>query len=286
METTEKKAALGNSQEVLQGQAPAGLAQKGEAASARSAKGRLWDWAKPLYLLALGYRTRENKQRELLSDILFGALCWVFSVTHGLFGAYPFALSLLAATPKRVLPCYLGALLGCCFMGKVGLLYIVVYSAVPLFRLLLSYPSKRRLFPSPVFFGEEPPLRVLVAASAGLGMAVYECVVAGVFTYTLLFSLAAILLPSLLTFFYIGALDFGVDLSYLLGKGEKGKGAHESGAFFRVSLLVFLYTVALALSRYALFGISLGGCFAAFPTGLSILNAHLCITDCRSLLLR
>ena len=109
-------------------------------------------------------RRRRGKGWELALDLLYGALACALSLTHGLFGVYPFALGLLAATPRRMLPCFLGAALGCYFMGRVGLLYLCVYGAVLLFRLLLSYPFKRRRLPSPALFSEEPALRVLVAA--------------------------------------------------------------------------------------------------------------------------
>lgn len=214
-------------------------------------------------------RRRRGKGWELALDLLYGALACALSLTHGLFGVYPFALGLLAATPRRMLPCFLGAALGCYFMGRVGLLYLCVYGAVLLFRLLLSYPFKRRRLPSPALFSEEPALRVLVAASAGLGMAVYELAVGGIVTYTLLFALGAILLPSLACFFYIGALDYGESLFSLLGKGERSKGNHSSRVFFCLSALVSLYTVALSLMKQSLFGLSLGVAAGAAVTLLA-----------------
>ncbi len=233
----------------------------------------------PFSLLYDAYRRRENKGRELLLDLLFGAMACFLAMTHGLFGAYPFALGLLAATPRRILPCFLGAALGCYFMGSVGVLYLCVYAAVPLFRLLLSYPFKRRPSPPAALFSEEPALRVLIAASAGLGMAIYEFVVAGVMTYTLLFALGTVLLPSLVCFFYIGALDYGVSLPFLLGKEEKGEGAHSSGSFFCVSALVLAYTVALSLMKQEIFGISLGVCFG-FAVSLLVSRRYGALFGC------
>ena len=236
-----------------------GGAKEGEAAASPRAERKARK--SPLALLREAYARRENKGRELALDLAFGAMACFLAQTHGLFGAYPFALGLLAATPRRVLPCFLGAALGCYFMGGVGVLYLFVYAAVPLFRLLLSYPFSWRKAPPTALFSEEPALRILIAASAALGMAIYEFVVAGVVTYTLLFALGVVLLSSLACFFYVGALDYGVTLSFLLGKEEKGDGAHSAKPFFCVSALVLVYTVALSLMKTELFGISLGTLF-------------------------
>ncbi|MBP3436955.1 MAG: SpoIIE family protein phosphatase [Clostridia bacterium] len=217
-------------------------------------------------VLTKEYREREKKSAEFLLDILVGAMVCFLAQTHGLFGAYPFALGYLCAAPRRVFPALIGAGIGCYFLGPVGVLYICVYGAAVLFRLLLSYPYKKRLWHSAGVFQEEPALRVLLAASAGLGMAIYEFTVAGLATYTLLFALGAILLPALLAFFYIGVLDYGVSLGYLWGKNERREGAHASAVYFKISSLVLLYSVSLSLMKHEIFGISLGVCFGVLAT--------------------
>lgn len=217
------------------------------------------------------YRTRVHKSTELFLDLLFALAAGFLAQTHALFGVYPFAIALLAASGKRVFPIFLGTAVGCYFLGAAGPLYLAVYAGVLLLRLLLSYPAHRRFLPpSAALFRELPALRVLSAGLAGLAMAIYELAVAGIASYTMLFALGSVFLPPLLTFVYIGFAESGIGYRQVLGK--EALSPRDSG-FGSVSLLyvelsaaVLLYSISLSLSRFVFFGVSVGTCFMTFVT--------------------
>lgn len=217
------------------------------------------------------YRARDRKSAELFLDLLFALAAGFLSQTHALFGVYPFAIALLTAAGKRVFPVFLGAAVGCYFLGSAGPLYLAVYTGVLLLRMLLSYPMRRRFLPvSTALFREMPALRVLCAGLAGLAMAIYELVVAGIASYTMLFALGAVFLPPLLCFAYIGFTESGVSVRQLAGREafaprDSGYGS-VSLLYAGVSAAVFLYSIALSLSHLVFFGVSVGTCFMTFAT--------------------
>lgn len=223
------------------------------------------------FALAEEYRQRGHKSAELLLDLLWALAAVFLAQTHALFGVYPFAVAFLASARRRVLPIFVGAAVGCYFLGGIGPLYLAVYGAVLLLRLLLSYPGRKWFLPScQRLFGELPALRVLNAGLVGLGMAIYELAVGGIASHTLLFALGAVFLPPLLTFVYIGMAESGVNYRFLLGKEayipfDGGYGS-VPWLYVQLSAAVLLYSIALSLVRTVFFGVSIGTCFMAVAT--------------------
>ena len=85
----------------------------------------------------------ENRGAALLYGTADAVLAFLFARTHAVFGAYPFAIGYLAAADRRVLPAFVGALLGALTLGSRGYVYAVAYAALLFLRLFLSYPRQQ-----------------------------------------------------------------------------------------------------------------------------------------------
>ncbi len=207
------------------------------------------------------YRMRTRS--DVFMDILIGLLACLFAQTHALFGVYPFATALLCASRRHVGAAYIGAALGCWFMGERGILYLAVYTAVLVLRVIFSCAA-RKWFDSRGVFDEHPLFRVLEASLVGCMMAAYELALFGIYDYTVLFALGAVFLPALLTLLYAGFAESGMTLSAFLGKEEYKASeyvrSYAFSVFVEVCGLSLLFSTVFALSGISFFGVSLGKC--------------------------
>lgn len=225
-----------------------------------------------LSALAEGYRRRLKKNGELLLDLLFGVFACFFAQTHAAFGVYPFSLALLLATSGRPLPVFVGAGVGCYFLGEAGGLYLILHTAALLLRILFSRPSPKRRMTSDAYFGEAPVLRTVSAAALGISMALYELIFFGMKTYTLLFAAGAVFLLPAVTLLFCFVTVQAVTPSALFGKAKEGVRpwrpafGGKSAFLLEVGGVFLFFTVALSLSSFSLFGISLGKCAIAALT--------------------
>ncbi len=211
-----------------------------------------------------GCRRRAEKNGEVVFDLVFGAFACFFAMTHAAFGVYPFSLALLFAAGSRMIPILIGGAVGCTFLGDAGVLYLILHILAFLYRLAVSYPRARKHLPeSYALFAEAPSLRAVGAALLGLLMALYELILFGVESYTLLFAAGACLLLPLSSILFSFVTAQGWSVRTFLGKVAPPTpiyfGKH---APFLLSLGgVFLFFVcALSLLPYSFFGISLGKC--------------------------
>ena len=223
-----------------------------------------------LSALSLAFARRKEKNGEIVLDLLVGALTAFFAMRHALFGVYPFSLALLFAASGRTLPIFVGAAVGCTFLGDAGVLYLALHIIALLFRLWASYPTSRKRLPeSPALFEEEPALRAVGATLLGAGMALYELILFGVRPYTLLFASGALLLlPAstlLFSFFTAQRRSFSSLIGRELPAPSRYFGAH---APFLLSLggIFLLFVTALSLAPFDFFGISLAGCVTTAAT--------------------
>jgi len=207
------------------------------------------------------YRLRTRA--DVFMDILIGLLACLFAQTHALFGVYPFATALLCGLRRHVGAAYIGAAVGCWFMGERGTLYLIAYTVLLILRVIFSYVA-RRWFESQGLFDEHPLFRVLEASLLGCMMAAYELAFFGVYDYTVLFALGAVFLPAALTLLYAGVAESGLTLTALLGKEEYKASeyvrSYAFSVFVEVSGLALLFSVVFALSGISFFGVALGKC--------------------------
>ena len=207
-----------------------------------------------------------EKGASLLTDALVFGISLLFAKTHLAYGAYPFALAYLAARRTRVVPAFLGAILGALSLGAVGGIFSLSYLVCLVLRVGLSYPAPRRvIFPvTEALFGEERGLRVLSAALSGAALAAYELLYSGIAHHTLYFASAAVLAPTVLCTLITPFYDAPLAPSDLFGRGEVRAlpFGRVRPAAVEAAILVLLTSVAYALSPLALFGLDLSGIFS------------------------
>ena len=206
---------------------------------------------------------RDKGRGGFLFSLLSGVCAFLLAQTHALFGVYPFAIAFLCAQRRYMLSTLLGALLGAFLMGEKGYLYIFIYISVFLLRFAFSAIAPR-FFESGGLFDEHPLFRVLEACLVGSFMAAYELALFGIYDYTVLFALGAVLLPSLLTLAYAALMETGVTLPALLGKeGYALPSETRTGGasfFLQIGGMALLFSLVLSLGGVTFFGVSLSRC--------------------------
>ena len=201
------------------------------------------------------YRKRLRKNGELLFDLLFGLAACFFASTHAAFGVYPFSIGLLLAGTARPVPILIGGVIGCYFLGEVGTLYLVLHLLAFALRLLFSRPTqRRRLASSEAYFEEAPALRAVAGVVLGTLMALYELILFGVKSYTLLFAAGAVLLLPGVTLLFSFLTAQRPTLGLLLGRRTVSDDAAFSPAF----------------GERSTFFLAVGGLFFLFVTSLSL----------------
>ncbi len=225
-------------------------------------------WAREFYTAAEG-----NGAALFYSALTFFA-AWLFSSTHALGGAYPFAIAYLAAADRRLPFAFLGAAVGAASLGMRGLFYIGAYLLLFGLRLFLSHPREEgRILPaSREYFEEEPPLRAAAACIAGTALSLYELFAGGLTTASILFAVLMVLIPTAFACLYVGFFDSGYSLYELLvlkrtSPAAEGSSVAGAGEGLTPSLLAggsaLLFTVLLGLRTTSLFGVSLSMTAAA-----------------------
>ena len=204
---------------------------------------------------------RTGRGAELLADAAVFGLAVLFATTHFFFGMYPFALALLGAARRRVMPILLGTLVGAGTLTAVGGVFATAAILLFLLRVLFSLPVERRvLFPvTGALFHEGVPARTLAAALTGAALGAYELAVSGTAVYSLYFAAVAILSPAVLTFLFSFLPDGGTRPLAILFDDRTAGGAH---ALSDLSLLSLLAATTFALRGLSLLGLSLSTLFA------------------------
>ncbi len=206
---------------------------------------------------------RVHRTRELLLYAAAFGVALLFARAHLAFGMYPFALAYLAAARRRVVPVFLGALLGALRMGAVGGVFAAATVLLLLLRTVFSLPVRRRaLLPTTeALFFESAGLRTLAAALAGAALAAYELLVSGMADHALYFAAAAVLSPTVLSLLFVRALEEDAILRALLG--ERVQDAPDRRALSELSMLAMTVSLAFCLSPLSLFGLSMSALFTS-----------------------
>jgi stage II sporulation protein E len=220
----------------------------------------------------LSYLKRRNAAHPglvLLGDAAAVGLMYLFSGTHLLFGAYPLGIALLAALRGQSTVFALrGGWLAAYGMGDPGMVYGALFLLTVALRAVFSIPGKdRRLLPdSPGFFREAPQLRASVACVVGFFAAVYQLLVGGLTTVTLLFSVTMIIGVTAATLLFAGVFEGGITVDELLGRTSPVERSRPLGFWIELSALSLLFFGVLALRPYVMLGLSVAYLAAAAAT--------------------
>ena len=213
-------------------------------------------------LVRRGVERRKNSPKILLFDIAVAASAFLFVRAPFAFGAHPFAAAFVAALGQRVWFALLGTLLGAITLGEGGVIYALSSMIIVFLRIIVSAGGRRQ---ESAVFGEGVLVRMSVSVIGGFICAVYESLLNGLNTTSVLFGLSMIIIPPALVFAYVGVLDGGIDLyDIFFSGGTCGRvRAALSGIGYRISALVFLFALSFSLREYSALGISAGLLFAS-----------------------
>ncbi len=207
-----------------------------------------------------------RRGREILLYAATFGLAALFARTHLAYGMYPFALAYLAVKRRRVVPAFLGGILGALRMGGVGGIFATATAFLLLLRVIFSLPVKKRaILPlTDTLFSEGLGLRILSAALTGAALAGYELAVSGTRDFALYFAAASVLAPTLLATLFSWAEE--QDAATLSLSGELSARTPRGWALLYLSLLSLILSLAFALLPLFLFGLSLAALFTSSVT--------------------
>ena len=214
---------------------------------------------------------RKKEPRLLLYDLLFFTLSFVFSRFHLLFGAYPLGVAFLAATPARVWVSLLGAFIGSVSRGRLGIIHAIISIIVVLLRVIISGGDSKKSEKS-TLFSESLVLRVSSFVIGAFVGAVYEMLLGGLSTASLLYAAAACGMGAVFTVVFYGlfASDVGLDeivfsKAPVFEKKRSGKDEY-LWIYFQAAFLILLFFLSLSIKEYTLLGINLSYVFSSFIT--------------------
>lgn len=203
------------------------------------------------------------QKKDAFTDLTAGLFAFLFAGAHGVFGAFPFGIALLAVVRRHVLAVFLGTLLGTLRLGSVAPVYLCVYALLFLVRVLLSYPRRvcKFLPQSPALFSEEPALRIATALLFCFGASVYELFYGNAALYVVYFCLAMVLLGPLAAFLFLPFVERGDGFRLLLSPVTEETAPP---LLWQASVLSLAFVTARSLAGLSLFGISADLFLSAF----------------------
>ncbi|HBJ18439.1 MAG TPA: hypothetical protein DDY70_01655, partial [Clostridiales bacterium] len=216
-----------------------------------------------------GFSSRKGDTEALVRDVVVFLVAFLFARCHFIFGAYPFALALIALLPGEVFVALLGGAVGALTLGAEGAVYALVFAVLVVLRIVISGTGRgegerERARP----FSENVLLRMSSAVIAGFITAVYALLLEGFSLRTLAYGLTMVLVPGLLTVLLSGLFGAGIDArDFIFGRTDyftrKRRGSRPTYDlwFFQISFLAFSFLLTFSLASYELFGISLSYLF-------------------------
>ena len=216
----------------------------------------------------LARRFASYGKEDALADIVAFCFAFLFSGAHGLYGAFPFGIALLAVVRRHAVAVLLGVLLGTVRLGSVAPAYLAIYALLFAARMLFSAPIRRRFLPcSEAFFSELPQIRLTLCILFCFGAAAYEIFYGAAAFYVFFFCLAMILLGPVAALCFLPFCECADGFSLLFSPvTEKTRYGRASPLLWQGSVLALSLVTVRALAGFALFGISADIFFAAFFT--------------------
>ena len=215
------------------------------------------------------------KREAPLLDVIVFFISFLFSRCHVVFGSHPLAIAFIALLPNRVWIAVLGAVSGALTLGKSGIIYSMISVIVVFLRIIVSGSDKDENGEKLYFkwFSEGLLLKMSASLIGGFIAAVYEVLLSGFTSTTVLFGISMILLPPLLVFALSGLFDCDITFSKLFDSSvnvfsNKGKSEKEKFnlLFFRLSALLLIFLVSISFKEYDLLGISIAYIFSGAAT--------------------
>ncbi len=217
---------------------------------------------------------RVHDKHALAFDLMLFFTALLFARCHVVFGARPLGISLVAVLPAGVWQAALGAAVGALTLGKDGIIYAVAAAITLLLRVIISGGDKNGA--ETPLFSEKLLLRMSCSVIAGFVSAVYEVLLSGFNSTSILFGSAMILIPPLLTFLFSGIFNTGISLTdiiytekSLFSLSKKDEKEKYNIIFFQCSALAFIFFITLSLESAVLFGISAAHIFISLVTLLA-----------------
>ena len=215
------------------------------------------------------------KREAPLLDVIVFFIAFLFSRCHVVFGSHPLAIAFIALLPSRVWIAVLGAVSGALTLGKSGIIYSMISVIVVFLRIIVSGSDKdddgEKLYFR--WFSEGLLLKMSASLIGGFIAAVYEVLLSGFTSTTVLFGISMILLPPLLVFALSGLFDCDITFSKLFDSSvnvfsNKGKSEKEKFnlLFFRLSALLIIFLISISFKEYELLGISIAYIFSGAAT--------------------
>ena len=215
------------------------------------------------------------KREAPLLDVIVFFIAFLFSRCHVVFGSHPLAIAFIALLPSRVWIAVLGAVSGALTLGKSGIIYSMISVIVVFLRIIVSGSDKdddgEKLYFR--WFSEGLLLKMSASLIGGFIAAVYEVLLSGFTSTTVLFGISMILLPPLLVFALSGLFDCDITFSKLFDSSvnvfsSKGKSEKEKFnlLFFRLSALLIIFLISISFKEYELLGISIAYIFSGAAT--------------------
>ena len=224
---------------------------------------------------------RRGVKEAPVLDITAFVVALLFARCHVVFGSHPLATAWLAILPSRVWIALAGAIVGSLTLGKQGIIYIVISLIVVFLRVIVSATDKpgegkTKIPGARALFGESLLLRMSASIIGGFVSAVYEVLLSGFGSATVLYGLSMILLPPLVAFTLSGLFDTPVTLRDVFrsdspifavnGGGEKRR---FNLIFLQVSCLLAIFLISFSMRELELFGITFSYIFAGVLTFFS-----------------
>lgn len=221
---------------------------------------------------------RKGAKDAPVLDIIAFVTALLFARSHVVFGAHPLAIAWLSVLPSRVWVASAGAIVGALTLGKPGIIYIVISLIVVFLRVIVSSTdkqgqSKAKTTGKKAIFGESLLLKMSVSVIGGFVSAVYEVLLSGFSSSTVLYGLSMILLPPLIAFTLSGLFDtpltlkevFRSELPIFSAKENSDTGRFNL-IFLQVSALLTVFLVSFSMRELELFGITFSYIFAGVLT--------------------
>ena len=157
--------------------------------------------------------------------------------TPALFSSYPFGIAFLAGSDRGVIFKYLGCVFAALNMEQGSRIYLAVYTGILALRYIISkWLSDKEDKP----FNEDASIRAVIGAIAAFCVGFFVCI------------------GERFTLHSLGALVFGCGVTLCLGYVFSGKSSPKSTLHSSVCDYVLGFCFIFALSKYSIFGFSLG----------------------------
>lgn len=170
-----------------------------------------------------------SEVKMVITECIIFALGFFLSSVRFIFGIYPFGLAFACATKKYAPFALAGSALGCVFLLKMNIPYLIAYGVILGLRLICSLILKKdkkhtlslgkKESPSllSLLFCENPSVRVVICGFVSLLLSTFTVIANGYLFYDIFVLIFFTIISGALTFALCGAFEGKAKKSYSLG---------------------------------------------------------------------